>query len=229
MNMKIYMAIGFLLSGCALLFAQNSKEQEIEDIYLKNPELMVIREQVYSSDFQTQLQALDQIEGMVKGGTINTEIENLIIVLGDEGSATKKYEGKTVVNNYPEVRRKACALLGQIGTEKARGALITILLSESEAIVKAEAAYALGVIGKDDKGDSVEAIAWVINKEDPIKPDNNFAYAATLAIEKIAEKNNGLKNANGYAALIKIAQGNYIRTVKDKALAVIKGMKKYNR
>jgi hypothetical protein len=131
--------------------------------------------------------------------------------------------------DYPEVRRLACKVLGELGTDKARGALIAILLAESEAMVKAEAAYALGVIGKDEKGDATGAIGWVIDKEDPINPDNNFAYASVLALEKIASKNKGLKNIAGYTALIRIAQGNYIRTVRDKALGVIKGMGKYNK
>jgi hypothetical protein len=229
MKLKSIVFLGILSVSGSLLFSQNDNEKSIEEIYLQNPELMVIREQVLSDDLQTELQALEGIDGLIKGGTVNNEIENLLISLGESGSASKKYLGRTLVNNFPEVRRKACTILGQIGTDKAREALITILLSESDDTVRAEAAYALGIIGRDEKGDATGAIAWVIDKEDPVSPDNNFAYAATLAFEKIAEKNHGLKNSAGYAALIKIAQGNYIRTVKDKALEVIKGMKKYSR
>jgi hypothetical protein len=210
MKLKSIVFLGILSVSGSLLFSQNDNEKSIEEIYLQNPELMVIREQVLSDDLQTELQALEGIDGLIKGGTVNNEIENLLISLGESWSASKKY-------------------LGQIGTDKAREALITILLSESDDTVRAEAAYALGIIGRDEKGDATGAIAWVIDKEDPVSPDNNFAYAATLAFEKIAEKNHGLKNSAGYAALIKIAQGNYIRTVKDKALEVIKGMKKYSR
>jgi HEAT repeat protein len=211
------------------LTAQDNNEKEIEEIYLKNPELRVIREEVLSSDFQTKLNALDSIQSMVKQGNVNTEVENLVILLGDEGTASKKYSGNIVINNFPEVRRKACTVLGQIGTAKAKSALIAILMGETEPMVKAEAAYALGIIGSDEKGEAVSAIDWVIEREDSINPDNNFGYAAVLALEKIAEKNGGLKSSTGYSALIKIAQGNYIRTVKDKALQAIREMRKYNK
>jgi len=166
---------------------------------------------------------------MVKNGTRNIEIENLLITVGEEGSTSKKYAGLTVVNNFPELRRQACKILGEIGSDRARTALITMLLSESDATVKAEAAYALGIIGNDEKGDATGAIGWMIERDDSLTPDNNFAYAAILALERIAIKNNGLKNAAGYTALVTIAQGNYLRTVKDKALEVIKGMGKFNK
>ena len=229
--MKIRHLIVFILIITLYIpvFAQDNKEKEVEEIYLKNPELRVIKEQVLSSDFQTQLVALDSIEGMVKDGIVNTEVENLVVILGTEGMSSIKYSGTIVINDFPEVRRKACTILGKVGTEKSKAALIQILLSEKEAIVKAEAAYALGIIGTDEKGEAVSAIDWVIEREDTVNPDNNFAYAAILALEKIADKNHGLNNSAGYAALIKIAQGNYIRTVKDKALQTIKGMRKYNR
>lgn len=229
MRIKSILVTAVILIVSLFSYAQ-TKEQEVEEIYLKNPELMIIREQVLSSDFRTQLQALDMISDMVEGGNVNNEVENLLIMLGEEGSATKKYMGRTIVNNYPDVRKRACTILGQVGTPKAKEGLITILLSESEPMVKAEAAYALGVIGDDEKGEAAVAIAWVLDKEDPVFPDNNFAYAVILAFEKIAAKNNGLKNsAAGYTALIKIAQGNYIRAVKNKAIETIRGMKKYAR
>ncbi len=226
MKLKSFIILIILFSIAA--FAQTS-EQEIEQIYLQNPELMIVREQVASSDYQTKLQALETLQNMIKGGSVNNEVLSLVISLGEDGSTSKKYTGLTLVNNYPEVRRRACKILGDIGTDKAREALITILLAESEATVKAEAAYALGTIGNDENGDAAYAISWMIDREDSLNPDNNFAYAAALALEKIAAKNKGFKNNAGYAALIKIAQGNYIRTVKDKALDVIKGMSKYNR
>jgi hypothetical protein len=229
MHKKSLLIVTVLLLMGIILFAQNDNTKEIEQIYLQNPELMVVREQLNSADYRTKLQALESIQEMVKSGTTNIEIENLLITLGQEGSISKKYSGLTLVNNFPEIRRQACKILGEIGSERAKTALIAILLSESDVTVMAEAAYALGVIGSDEKGEASGAIGWMVQSDDSIAPDNNFAYAAILALEKIAIKNNGLKNMAGYAALINIAQGNYLRLVKEKALEVIKGMAKYNK
>jgi hypothetical protein len=49
----------------------------------------------------------------------------------------------------------------------------------------------------------------------------------TLSFEKISRKNGGgLPHPDGYIALIKIAQGNYIDTVTKKALEVIQSLGK---
>jgi hypothetical protein len=47
-----------------------------------------------------------------------------------------------------------------------------------------------------------------------------------LAVEKLAQKTpGGLKDPAAYQLLVKIAQGNYLRTVKTKALQVLDVLK----
>ncbi len=72
----------------------------------------------------------------------------------------------------------------------------------------------------------MKALAFVYNKEDPTRPDNNLGYALCLAIEKIAQKSQGgIKDPSAYQMLIKIAQGSYLRSVKTKALQVLDELK----
>jgi len=130
------------------------------------------------------------------------------------------------VNNFPEVRRRAANLLGRVGTPDAKNALVRVLLIDEEPVVKAEAAYALGVIGNNDNDEVVQALSFAYNKEDPSHPDNNYGYAMCLAIEKLAQKSSGgLKDPAAYQILVKIAQGNYLRTVRTKALQVLDELK----
>ena len=62
-------------------------------------------------------------------------------------------------------------------------------------------------------------------------PDNNLAYAVCLALEKLADKNNGFEDAAYSAeaarALVRIAQGSYIRTVRRKAIDTLDVLKRY--
>ena len=94
-------------------------------------------------------------------------------------------------------------------------------------MVKAEAAYALGVVGLNEANDTVKAILFTLQQEDPANPDNNLGYAICLSLEKIAKANGGIKEPEAYRALVRIAQGPYIRTVKQKALATLEELKKY--
>ena len=61
----------------------------------------------------------------------------------------------------------------------------------------------------------------------PAEPDNGFAYASVVAIERIAQQNNGITDPAAFEALIKIAQGSYYRSVRNKALQVLADMKNY--
>ncbi|MBN2736365.1 MAG: HEAT repeat domain-containing protein [Spirochaetales bacterium] len=230
MRLKTHIILVLLLVTLFPLMAQDNDDREltVEERYLQDPEIMVLWEQALASDRQSKLNALETMEEMVEEGRGSEELENILIHLGLEGSSIRKLEGRSLVNNFPEVRKRACALLGKVGTEKVVQTLISILTYDDEPMVKAEAAYALGLIGKDENGNVVNAMAWAIEREGTINPDNNFAYAIALSLEKIAEANKGLTNAAGYRALIRIAQGNYLQTVREKALEIIKSMKKYN-
>jgi hypothetical protein len=102
-----------------------------------------------------------------------------------------------------------------------------VLIIDDEPMVKAEAAYALGVVGLNEANDTVKAILFTLQQEDPSAPDNNLGYAICLALEKIAKAGGGIKEPDAYRALVRIAQGPYIRTVKQKALATLEELKKY--
>ena len=76
-----------------------------------------------------------------------------------------------------------------------------------------------GVIGMNDNNEVVQALAFVYNKEDPSKPDNNFGYALCLAMEKLAKKTGGIKDPAAYQMLVKIAQGQLPAHGEDKGAA----------
>jgi HEAT repeat protein len=226
--------LALCLGPAAALSAQQTgstapkKEITIEELFLQSVELQILREKAFSGDYDIKMSALDDLEKKVNDGSYkgsDQQVEFVLEYLAMEGSAHTTREAGRLVNNFPEVRRRAANLLGRVGTPEAKEALVRVLLIDEEPIVKAEAAYALGVIGNNDNNEVVKALAFTFSKEDPAKPDNNFGYAMCLAVEKLSTKAGGLKDPAAYQILVKIAQGNYLRTVRTKALQVLDALK----
>ena len=102
-----------------------------------------------------------------------------------------------------------------------------MLIFDGEVMVKAEAVYALGVIGNNDEGVVMDVLSDSIRRQTTVAPDNNYAYAAALAIEKLSDKNEGMRDFRAYTTLVTIMQGNYTRKVKDKAYEVLQKIRGY--
>jgi HEAT repeat protein len=206
-----------------------SKDITIEQLFLKSVEFQILREKAFSDDYEIKMGALDDLEKKINDGSYGAndqQVEFVLEYLSMEGSARTSREAGRLVNNFPEVRRRAAGMLGRLGTEDAKNALVRVLLIDEEPMVKAEAAYALGVTGKNANNEVVQALAFAYEREDPQRPDNNFGYALVLSIEKLSAKTpGGLKDPAAYRMLVKIAQGNYLRTVKTKALQVLDQLK----
>ena len=222
------------LTVAVLLGAQSTeRELTVEELYLRDIEFQVLSEKAFSDSREIKLDVLDEIEGMIDEGTIDDpdKVEFVLEYLGMEGTARRVRESARLINYYPEVRRRAANLLGRLGGERAKDALVSILLIDDEPMVKAEAAYALGLIGANNGNEVVRALLFTLENEDPQMPDNNLAYAVCLAVEKIVEANDGDLDSAAYAdlarTLVRIAQGNYIKTVRRKALQTLEVLKEY--
>jgi len=228
----VFVVVG--LTVAVLLGAQSTeRELTVEELYLRDIEFQILSEKAFSDSREIKLDVLDEIEVMIEEGTIDDpdKVEFVLEYLGMEGTARRVRESARLINYYPEVRRRAANLLGRLGGDRAKDALVSILLIDDEPMVKAEAAYALGVIGTNDGNEVVRALLFTLENEDPQMPDNNLAYAVCLAVEKIVESNDGDLDSAAYAdlarTLVRIAQGNYIKTVRRKALQTLEVLKEY--
>jgi hypothetical protein len=221
--------------AAAVLLGAQSKEREltVEELYLRDIEFQILSEKAFSDSREIKLDVLDEIEAMIEEGTVDDpdKVEFVLEYLGMEGTARRVRESARLINYYPEVRRRSANLLGRLGGARAKDALVSILLIDDEPMVKAEAAYALGVIGMNDANEVIQALLYTLENEDPQMPDNNLAYAVCLAVEKIVEANNGDLDSAAYSdlarTLVRIAQGNYIKTVRRKALQTLEVLKEF--
>ena len=218
-----------LLLAAAAGAQETKKELTVEELYLRDIEFQVLSEKAFSGDPELKMSVLDEMEQMIDEDKVDDpdKVQFVLEYLAMEGTGRRVRENARMVNYFPEVRRRSANLLGRLGGVKAKDALISVLIIDDEPMVKAEAAYALGVVGLNEANDTVRAILFTLQQEDPSTPDNNLGYAVCLALEKIAKANDGIKEPDAYRALVRIAQGPYIRTVKQKALATLEELKKY--
>jgi hypothetical protein len=219
--------LAFFFMPIVSLFAQqqsNEQETTVEELFLQSIELTVIGEMATNISREAKLDALAAIEEMIDEGRTSDNNQDLVSILeylSMEGNGIQMRESGLLINNFPEVRRRSCESLGKLGGESAKASLINVLLTEEEPMVLAEAAYGLGTIGINKDNQVTQALAYSILGQNIMTPDNNYAFAVLLAFEKIAESNNGIDDPSAIRALIRIQNGNYIKTVQRKAKSVI--------
>jgi hypothetical protein len=216
----------------SMAMGQNSnsdQEMSVEDSYLQESvELMVIRETSRADSRDQKLVALEYIGDAINRGNTGEEVRSALEYLSMEGVMNKARENGRLVNNYPDVRRKAAEYLGDLGTPEAKNTLLKIVVADPEPMVLQEAIKSLAKIGINDNEETVNAIAWIVTRFDVLNPDNLLALSAVEAFDKIAEKNSGIKDPNAIRVLIRIAEGPYIRPVQERAKQVIMDLRKYN-
>lgn len=225
----IFLLVSFYLSGT--VYSQNQTEEKtVEELFLQSIELTFIGEMATNLSRNSKLDALDAIEEMIDGGRTSENDRDLLTVLeylSMEGNGVQMREGGRLINNFPEVRRRACEYLGDLGGEFAKASLINVLLTDTEPMVMAEAAYALGTIGINSDNQVTQTLSYSILGQNVLTPDNNYAFAVLLAFEKIADSNNGITDPSAIRALVRIQNGNYLKTVQRKAKSVIDKLRSY--
>jgi len=189
---------------------------------------MIIREQSRAESRDMKLVALEYIGDAINRGNKGEEIRAALEYLSLEGIVNKTRENGRLVNNYPDVRTKAATYLGQLGTPEAKDTLVKVVLADNEPMVITEAIKSLATIGLNDNDETAAAISWIVTRFDVLNPDNLLALSALDAFEKLANANGGIKDPNVIRTIIRIAEGNYIRSVQDRAKALLMDMRRYS-
>ncbi len=218
-----------LIFGASSLWAQESGEvspRTIEELYLEQAiDQQIIRSQARSNTREAKFLAIQGVRAMVQRGEIspdNVEMIRVVEGLATEGIGRQVRTNGAVSNNFPDVRREAVGLLGDIGGPVAQRALIRVVREDPEPMVLAEAIYGLGTIGNNDENEITANIVAVLRRQNAREmPDNNLAFASLLALEKIARASGGISDPSVVDALLDVASGNYIREVRLKAIDVI--------
>ncbi|MBI9105492.1 MAG: HEAT repeat domain-containing protein [Spirochaetales bacterium] len=222
--------LSFIAVTPALIFSQEDEELTVEEFYLQNIEMIIIKEQASTLDRDSKLMALKNIEKMLDEGSVSNgdpEVHYILDYLAQEGVGREINQSGRMINNMPIVRKEACTLLGELGGEDAKNTLVDIALKDVEPMVLSEAIYALGKLGLNENNQISQTIASIVLSQNTLGPDDNLAYSALLSLEKLADANNGLNDPLAFQAIVAIASGNYIRPVKMKANELLNKLRKY--
>lgn len=213
--------------------AKNDKNGEsdsmitVEQAYLNSIEGVMIKEMVAAEGRDSKLVALQYIEEALNEGRQSEEIQAALSTLATEGLSTVVREDGRVVNNYPEIRRRACELLGQMGTEKAKDSLITVMYTDNEPSVITAAVKSLGEIGKNDNDEVFNMINWIARKFDTVNPTSSLALEILNTFEKMSGSVTNKKEM--FETVMRIANNySYVTPVRTRAYEVMRSISNSN-
>ena len=187
-----------LLSIATFLFAQeqtvqkkdtaNRKtESSVEDEYLSEIDGVVILSLAQSDEYDNKLVAMQFLEDAVDSGNINEDVMKALNQLAGEGISTQTRTNGRLMNNFPDIRRRACLALGKVKTEESKDTLVKIALADNEPMVITAAIRSLGEIGINGNDEVTETIAWAQKKNSVLNPTSSLALEVVVAYEKLAD------------------------------------------
>lgn len=219
------------LSAWVPLAAQES-EQTIEELYLKSAiKTQIIKAEATAYDRDMKKLALEGIEEMIEEGSAsgNPEIVAILDDLAGEGVTTIIREEGLIINDFPDIRREAVRLLGQLGTQQAADHLKTILLTDPEPMVMSEAILAISNIEVEDTVARDRALVDSIYRQTARNKDSNFAYTYLEAVKNIVFREGSINNPAIIEEVAKLADARqgYISEVQKKALKLLQELKEF--
>ena len=221
--------IAVLTLALPLWAQEDNSDQTIEELYLQSTlKTQIIAVEANSPERDIKMIALADIDGMINDGSAadNAEIVQILGKLSGEGVTNVVREQGHVVNDFPDVRREAARLLGEIGTEDAARQLNSILLTDPEPMVTSEAITAISKIEVEDKSARNKAMAAAIYRQTAIKKDNNFAYAFLQSVENVVKREGGISDPMIFEEIAKIADARqgYNKIVRERAFKLLKDL-----
>ena len=220
---------------CAALSAQTQtvskqsdsstkSETTVENEYMSNVEDVIITELANSDDYDNKNVALQYLEAAINDGRSSPDITNSLNRLATEGIATQSRTNGRVMNNYPDIRAKACELLAKVPTEESKDTLLDVALHDNEPWVITSAIRALGDVGINDRDEVTGSIAWAEKKEAVLNPTSSLAFEVLVAYEKLADTVED-KNAMIQSVTQIASNSHYVTPVRTKALDLLKKLR----
>jgi len=228
LSILIIAAVIIVSTVCAQVGAR--REMTPEELYLQETiELMIIRETARSTTREQKLISLEYIGELIDRGNRNDEIRQTLEFLATEGTRTQIRENNRLINNFPDVRRRAAIQLGRFGTEEATNALIDVIQLENEPMVIQEAIKSLGDIGINNNNETIRTIVFVVDRLTHVNPDNLVALATIDTFERIAESDGSLSH-DAVQLLVRIAtEGTLVFPVRERARQLLADLRSFQR
>ena len=231
MTKKIVLALGCACL-CTSLFAQEQavqkkssastqRETSVEEDYLSDVDGVVILSLAQSDEYDNKLVAMQFLEEAVDAGNVTKDIMVALNQLAGEGISTQARQNGRLMNNYPDIRRRACLAMGKIKTEESKNYLLKVTLAENEPMVISAAVNSLGEIGLNGNDEVVDAISFANRRNQILNPTSSLAYEVVEAYSKLAESTENKKIIIDSLGRI-AADYHYNTAVRNKALKTLK-------
>ncbi|MEL3912118.1 HEAT repeat domain-containing protein [Treponema pedis] len=227
---SLFFVLMILLLSSVFTFAEENSDSEnsdsmmtVEEAYLNSMEGVILREMISSEGRDSKLVALQVIEEAVEGGKMSPELQKALDSLATVGLTTLVRENGRIANNYPDVRMRACRLLGKVKNEQAKDTLMKVMYTDNEPAVIMEAVKSLGELGFNNNDEVVEMVNFINRKFDIVNPTSSLALEVLNTYEKLAPS---VKNKQGMIDnIMRIANNyNYITPVRNKAVEVLRSI-----
>ena len=127
---KKLLAACLMLAGSFFLFAE--EESSVENEYLNDIDGEIIMTLAESDEYDNKLVALQYLQNSIDGGNTSEQVIQALDRLAGEGINNQSRKNGRLMNNYPEIRRQACLLMGQIPTEHSKNQLVAIAVADAE-------------------------------------------------------------------------------------------------
>ncbi len=217
--------IAACVCACLLVTFVSAQESEmtVEQAYLSSVEDIIVKELVATEGRDNKLVALQYIESAIDAGRNSADMHASLDILAGEGTFSQSRTEGRLSNNYPDIRQKACELLGRLGTPEAKDTLVKVTLADNEPMVVSAAIRSLADIGLNEEDDVISTIAWTARRFDILNPTSSLALEILNAYEKLAptvknsqEMINSIANiATNYA---------YVTPVRNRAYEVLRNV-----
>lgn len=188
--MKLKKIAALFAAATLLSFAAFAEEEEstVEGEYMSSMEDVVVQELSNSDELENKLMALQFLEEAANNGKVSPDMMVSLDHLAGEGTNTQSRTKGRVSNNFPEVRREACRILGKVGTPEAAKSLNKIVKADNEPMVLSAAINSLGEIGFNDNDETTNTIAFYSDRFETLNPTSSLALEIVNAYEKLAPK-----------------------------------------
>jgi HEAT repeat protein len=217
----------FVLRIAAQSSQSGDSDEETQQSAVKRA---IIREQSRAWNWDDQVIILNHISETVKNGDVNRETLVNLECLGVAGTLIVVRENNLIINDFPDIRARAAALLAELGTTEARDILLKMLLSDYEPRALSEIVKSLVNIGINDEESDREStllIAWAVGHINAITPDNMLAKSTLDAFETLARNNGGMIDDRAIQIILRIRTGPYREQVQKRAGEVLENIRRY--
>lgn len=192
---------------------------------MDSPPALALRELGLAGEEALKQRALDDIERHLEGERFLpvhlAVLEEVLGRLASEGVTILSRTSGAPAPDFPRVRERACRLLGELGSDGARAALLTSARLEPDLAASLAAMEALGRVGLDPEGE----LGYLLTREAP-RADERWVLAGLEALYRVLSEGPSPAHPQDYRALAELARWERSSRVRERAREMLSAMRR---